>query len=445
MDKILISKAFVVNEGKVCVKDLLIKGKRIEKIENHISEPNVKETINAEGLYLFPGMIDDQVHFREPGLTHKATINSESIAAIAGGVTSYIEMPNTIPQTITVSEFDKKRLVASKTSAANYSFMFGVTNDNYSEIQKLNKNNLPGLKMFLGSSTGQMLVDDYEIINKIFRNIDLVISVHCEDEKIINKNLERAKNKYGSNIPVFEHPNIRSEIACYTSSSNIINLAKKSGTRLHVFHISTEKEISLFDNKTPLDKKKITSEACVHHMWFTDKDYKSKGSFIKWNPAIKKESDKNSIIDGINNDLIDIIASDHAPHTLIEKNNSYLNCPSGGPLVQHTFLALIDLFHQKKLTLEKIVQKACHNPAILFKIKDRGFIREGYFADLVLVDINDQFLVDKNNILYKCGWSPFEGFCFKSSIKKTMLNGKWVYLDGKIVKTDAAMELEFYK
>ena len=445
MNKILISKAFIVNEGKVRVKDVLIKGKRIEKIENHISEPNVKETINAEGLYLFPGMIDDQVHFREPGLTHKASISSESIAAIAGGVTSYIEMPNTIPQTTTIIEYDKKRLIASKNSAANYSFMFGVTNDNYSEILKLNKCNVPGLKMFLGSSTGQMLVDDYEVINKIFKNIDLVISAHCEDEEIINENLEKAKKKYGSNIPVFEHPNIRSEKACYTSSSNIINIAKKSGARLHVFHISTEKEISLFDNKIPLDKKKITSEACIHHMWFSDKDYKSKGNFIKWNPAIKKQSDRNSIVDGINNDLIDIIASDHAPHTLIEKNNSYLNCPSGGPLVQHSILALIDLFHQKKLTLEKIVQKACHNPAILFKIKDRGFIREGYFADLVLVDLNDQFLVNKNNILYKCGWSPFEGFRFKSSIKKTMLNGKWVYLDGKIVNTDAAMEIEFNK
>ena len=323
--------------------------------------------------------------------------------------------------------------------------MFGVTNDNYSEILKLNKCNVPGLKMFLGSSTGQMLVDDYEVINKIFKNIDLVISAHCEDEEIINENLEKAKKKYGSNIPVFEHPNIRSEKACYTSSSNIINIAKKSGARLHVFHISTEKEISLFDNKIPLDKKKITSEACIHHMWFSDKDYKSKGNFIKWNPAIKKQSDRNSIIDGINNDLIDIIASDHAPHTLNEKNNSYLNCPSGGPLVQHSLLALIDLFHQKKLTLEKIVQKACHNPAILFKIIDRGFIREGYFADLVLVDLNDQFLVNKNNILYKCGWSPFEGFRFKSSIKKTMLNGKWVYLDGKITNTDAAMEIEFNK
>ena len=445
MNKILISKAFIVNEGKVRVKDVLIKGKRIEKIENHISEPNVKETINAEGLYLFPGMIDDQVHFREPGLTHKASISSESRAAIAGGVTSYIEMPNTIPQTTTVKEFDKKRLIASRNSAANYSFMFGVTNDNYSEILKLNKCNVPGLKMFLGSSTGQMLVDDYEVINKIFKNIDLVISVHCEDEGIINENLEKAKKKYGSNIPVFEHPNIRSEKACYTSSSNIINIAKKSGARLHVFHISTEKEISLFDNKIPLDKKKITSEACIHHMWFSDKDYKSKGNLIKWNPAIKKDNDRNSIIDGINNDLIDIIASDHAPHTLIEKNNSYLNCPSGGPLVQHSLLALIDLFHQKKLTLEKIVQKTCHNPAILFKIKDRGFIREGYFADLVLVDLNDKFLVNKNNILYKCGWSPFEDFCFKSSIKKTMLNGKWVYLDGKIVNTDAAMEIEFNK
>ena len=443
MNKILISKAFIVNEGKVRVKDVLIKGKRIEKIENHISEPNVKETINAEGLYLFPGMIDDQVHFREPGLTHKASISSESKAAIAGGVTSYIEMPNTIPQTTTIIEYDKKRLIASKNSAANYSFMFGVTNDNYSEILKLNKCNVPGLKMFLGSSTGQMLVDDYEVINKIFKNIDLVISAHCEDEEIINENLEKAKKKYGSNIPVFEHPNIRSEKACYTSSSNIINIAKKSGARLHVFHISTEKEISLFDNKIPLDKKKITSEACIHHMWFSDKDYKSKGNFIKWNPAIKKQSDRNSIIDGINNDLIDIIASDHAPHTLIEKNNSYLNCPSGGPLVQHSLLALIDLFHQKKLTLEKIVQKACHNPAILFKIIDRGFIREGYFADLVLVDLNDQFLVNKKNILYKCGWSPFEGTTFNSRISHTILNGVIVYENENFTNANAAMRLTF--
>ena len=445
MKKILISNAFVVNDGEVFVRDILIKGKRIEKIDNHISESNIKEVINAEGLYLFPGMIDDQVHFREPGLTHKATINSESKAAVAGGVTSYIEMPNTIPQAVTVSEFDKKRLIANKSSVANYSFMFGVTNDNYSEILKLNKDNVPALKMFLGSSTGQMLVDDYDIINKIFRNIDIVIAAHCEDEEIINRNLEIAKIKYGSDIPLFEHPNIRSEKACYTSSSNIVKLAKDSGARLHVFHISTEKEISLFENKVSLDKKKITSEACIHHMWFSDKDYEVKGSFIKWNPAIKKESDRDSIIEGVNNDFIDIIASDHAPHTLIEKNNSYLNCPSGGPLVQHTLLALINLFFQKRISLEKIVEKVCHNPAILFKIKDRGFIREGYFADLVLVDLNDQHLVKKNNIIYKCGWSPFEGVCFKSSIKKTMLNGQWVYLNGEIVNTDAAMELEFYK
>ena len=445
MKKILISKAFVVNEGKVVVRDILIKGKRIERIDDHIYDPNVQETINAEGLHLFPGMIDDQVHFREPGLTHKANIDSESRAAIAGGVTSYIEMPNTIPQTITVNDFDKKRLIANKSSVANYSFMFGVTNNNYSEIIKLNKDKVPALKMFLGSSTGQMLVDDYDLINKIFRNIDLVIAAHCEDEDIINRNLEIAKIKYESDIPHFEHSNIRSEEACYVSSSNIVKLAKSTGARLHVFHVSTGKEISLFENKVSLDKKKITSETCIHHMWFSDNDYDLKGSFIKWNPAIKKKSDRDSIIRAINNDFIDIIASDHAPHTLAEKNNSYLNCPSGGPLVQHTLLALIDLFYAKKISLEKITEKACHNPAILSKIKDRGFIREGFFADLVLIDLNDKYLVNKNNLLYKCGWSPFEGVSFKSSIKKTMLNGQWVYLNGEIVNTDAAMELEFYR
>ncbi len=443
MKKILISNSLVVNEGIIHAKDILIKDKRIEKIGDHISEFNVDEIIDAEGLYLFPGMIDDQVHFREPGLTHKANMDTESKAALAGGVTSFIEMPNTVPQTITINDFNNKRLIAKKSSAANYSFMFGITNNNYTEILKLDKNNVPALKMFLGSSTGQMLVDDYDLINKIFNNIDLVIAAHCEDEEIINKNLDNAIKKYGSKIPVFEHPNIRSEDACYVSSSNIVNLAKKAGARLHVFHISTEKELSLFDNNTPLKKKKITAEACIHHLWFSDKDYDRKGSFIKWNPSIKKISDRDSILEGINIDLIDVIASDHAPHTITEKNNSYLNCPSGGPLVQHSLLALIDLFFEKKLSLEKIVEKVCHNPAILFQVKDRGFIREGYFADLVLIDLKEKHLVQKNNILYKCGWSPFEGISFKSSIKMTMLNGQWVYLNGEIVNTNAAMELKF--
>lgn len=428
--KILIKNATIINEEKKFISDLLIVDTKIFEIKPNIKIQDDFEIIDATGKVLIPGLIDDQVHFREPGLTHKATIKSESKAAIAGGITSFIEMPNTIPQTTTVKELKRKFKIAESSSYANYSFMFGATNSNLEEIKKIDKNEVAALKIFLGSSTGNMLVDDQDILRDIFLNTDLIIVVHSEDEQIINENLEKYKSKYGSNIPFEFHSKIRSEEACLKSTKKIIKLAKETNARLHVFHLSTKSESLLFDNSMPLKDKKITSEVCVHHLWFSDKDYKNKQSLIKWNPSIKTSEDRNGIWDALLNDKIDVIATDHAPHTIKEKSKSYLECPSGGPLVQHALVSMIEHHFNNKISLEKIVTKMCHNPAILFQIKNRGFIRKGYFADLVLVDLNKPWIVDKQNILYKCNWSPFEGQKFNSQVTHTFVNGNLAYNKG---------------
>ena len=443
MGAIKIINGKLVNEGCVEQKDILIYEDRIEKISNSIQTSRDVKVFDASGKYIIPGLIDDQVHFREPGLTHKATIESESKAAIAGGVTSFFEMPNTIPQTTTIKNWEFKNIIASKTSYANYGFMFGGTNNNLDEIKALDEKKVPALKLFLGSSTGNMLINNQKVLKDIFKSTNLVIAVHCEDEDIINKNLIEAKKKYGKNIPMSHHPKIRSEEACFVSSSNAIKLAKETGARLHVFHLSTAKELSLFQNDIPLKQKKITSEVCTHHLWFNSQDYLEKGSKIKWNPAIKTKKDQEALWDGLNQDFIDILATDHAPHTFNEKSTPYLTSPSGGPLVQHTLSALLTCFHQKRITLEKIVEKACHNPAILFEIKDRGYIREGFFADLVIIDLDKYCHVKKSNILYKCGWSPFENITFKGIVEKTFVNGHLAYNKGKISKKSAARALTF--
>ena len=428
--KILIKNATIINEEKKFISDLLIVDTKIFEIKPNIKIQDDFEIIDATGKVLIPGLIDDQVHFREPGLTHKATIKSESKAAIAGGITSFIEMPNTIPQTTTVKELKRKFKIAEASSYANDSFMFGATNSNLEEIKKIDKNEAAALKIFLGSSTGNMLVDDQDILRDIFLNTDLIIVVHSEDEQIINENLEKYKLKYGSNIPFEFHSKIRSEEACLKSTKKIIKLAKETNARLHVFHLSTKSESLLFDNSMPLKDKKITSEVCVHHLWFSDKDYKNKQSLIKWNPSIKTSEDRNGIWDALLNDKIDVIATDHAPHTINEKSKSYLECPSGGPLVQHALVSMIEHHFNNKISLEKIVTKMCHNPAILFQIKNRGFLRKGYFADLVLVNLNKSWTVNKQNILYKCNWSPFEGQKFNSQVTHTFVNGNLAYNKG---------------
>tara|TARA_B100000989_G_scaffold251357_1_gene199352 strand:- start:155 stop:1501 length:1347 start_codon:yes stop_codon:yes gene_type:complete len=441
--KILIRNAKVVNDNQIFDFDLLINGNRIEKIATKIKSSSEMKVFDAEGKYIIPGLIDDQVHFREPGLTYKACIESESKAALAGGITSFLEMPNTEPQTTTKIEWEEKNKKASTTSYANYAFMFGGTNDNLDEILALDTKRVPAVKLFLGSSTGNMLVDNPEVLKSIFNSTKLVIAVHCEDEHTIQRNLKAAQQKYGNEIPISEHPNIRSEEACYLSSSKAVALAKETGARLHVFHVSTARELELFRNDIPFEEKKITAEVCTHHLWFSSDDYLEKGTLIKWNPAVKTKADRAALWDGLNTDLLDVLATDHAPHTELDKNQSYINAPSGGPLVQHALPALLTAFHKGKITLEKIVQKACHNPAILFDVKDRGFLREGYFADLVVIDIDKTFEVVKDDLLYKCGWSPFEGTQFRGVVERTLLNGKWVYKDGIVHSDSAAMELTF--
>ena len=426
----LIKNANIVNENNVFKGDVLIENEIIKQIAAAIEAPENAEIINAEGKYLIPGMIDDQVHFREPGLTHKANIATESKAAIAGGITSFIEMPNTVPQATTQTLLEDKFEIASNTSYANYSFMFGGTNDNLEELLKTDPKNVAGIKLFLGSSTGNMLVDNQEVLEKIFSSTKLLISVHCEDEATIRANTAAYKEKYGDDIPVKYHPIIRSEEACYLSSSKAIELAKKTGARLHVFHLSTEKETHLFRNDIPLEEKQITAEVCVHHLWFTDKDYEAKGTHIKWNPAVKTQKDKDGLWKALLDDRIDVIATDHAPHTLEEKANVYTKAPSGGPLVQHAVTAVLEKVKEGVLPIEKAVEKMCHNPAKLFQVANRGFIREGYFADLVLVDPNSSWEVAKENILYKCGWSPFEGVTFSNKITHTFVNGVLMYNQG---------------
>ena len=438
----LIKNSTIVNEGKIYKADVLIENQKIKKIDSSITI-NVAQTINAAGLYLLPGIIDDQVHFREPGLTHKADIYTESKAAVAGGITSFMEMPNTKPQVLTQKLLEEKFTIASKKSLANYSFFMGASNDNLEEVLKTNPKNVGAIKIFMGSSTGNMLVDNKDILEKIFSKSNMLIAVHCEDESIIQQNITRAKKKFGEDVHVTEHPNIRSEEACYKSSSIAVELAKKHNTRLHVFHISTEKEVALFNNSTKLKNKKITSEVCIHHLWFDENDYKKKGALIKWNPAIKKKSDKDALLKALLDNKIDVIASDHAPHTLQEKSSSYFKSPSGGPLVQHALPAMLELVKQGKISLEKVVEKMCHNPAICFNVEKRGFIRENFFADLVLVNLNAPWEVNKNNILYKCGWSPFEGEIFNSQITHTFVNGHLAYYNGSFDEKYQGMRLTF--
>lgn len=440
----LIKNAKIVNEGTIFNGDILIEGEYIKEIA-HLISPKSPDVLvyDAEGKYILPGVIDDQVHFREPGLTHKGNIETESRAAIAGGITSFIEMPNTIPQATTIENLEDKFEIAAQTSSANYSFMFGGTNDNLEEILKVDTKTVAGLKIFLGSSTGNMLVDDPQVLEKIFKSTDMVISVHCEDEATIRTNLKEHIAEFGDDIPVKYHPIIRSEEACYLSSSQAIALAEKTGARLHVFHLSTGKETNLFSNKIPLKDKKITAEVCIHHLWFSDEDYDKKGTLIKWNPAVKTKGDRDQLWKALLDDRIDVIATDHAPHTKDEKNNVYTSAPSGGPLVQHALPAMLEMYHKEKISLEKIVEKMCHNPAILFQIEKRGYIKEGYFADLVVVDLNNPWTVTKDNILYKCGWSPFEGATFKSRITHTFLNGSLVYHNAKFSATKAAKRLTF--
>nr|MBC7611789.1 dihydroorotase [Pseudopedobacter sp.] len=442
MNAYLIKNATVVNEGKQIVADVYIKNQRIEKIGQSLTVVGAQE-INAEGKYLFPGFIDDQVHFREPGLTHKAEIYTEAKAAVAGGITSFMEMPNTVPNTLTQELLADKYVIGAKKSLANYSFFMGASNDNLEEVLKTDIQNVCGIKVFMGSSTGNMLVDNEKTLEGIFKNAPTLVATHCEDEATVRKNLQIFKDKYGENLTIEMHPLIRNEEACYLSSSFAVDLAKKHGTRLHILHISTGKETFLFQNDIPLKDKKITAEACIHHLWFSDEDYPAKGNFIKWNPAIKTVADRDQILKAVLDNHIDVIATDHAPHTIEEKSQPYSKAPAGGPLVQHAFNALFEMYHQGKISLEKIAEKTAHSLAICFQIKDRGFIREGYFADLTLVDLNSSYTVQKSNILAKCGWSPFEGQKFNSKITHTFVSGHLAYDDGKFDESTLGERLRF--
>ena len=438
----LIKNASIVNEGKIYTSDVLIEDERIKQISKNIDIDADKE-IDASGKYMLPGLIDDQVHFREPGLTYKANIYSESKAAVAGGITSFMEMPNTSPQSLTQALLEEKFQIAEKTSLANFTFFMGVSNNNIDEVLKTNPKTVGALKIFMGSSTGDMLVDDKKILEEIFEKSPMLIAVHCEDEDTIKHNTQLAIEKYGEDIPISEHPNIRSAEACYKSSSIAVELAKKYNTRLHVFHLSTEKELELFDNTIPLSEKRITAEVCIHHLWFNEENYKEKGTYIKWNPAVKKESDRSALFEALLNDKLDVVATDHAPHTIDEKSNTYLKAPSGGPLVQHALAAMLEFYKKGKISLEKIVEKMCHNPAILFQVVERGYIKEGYYADLVLVDLDQTWQVKKDNILYKCNWSPFEGYTFSTKVSHTFVNGNLAYEDGVFNESVKGKRLEF--
>lgn len=441
MKGIVIKNAKIVNEGKIFEGDVLIQDDLIVEVGENISVKPDFKVIDAEGHYLMPGAIDDQVHFREPGLTHKGDIASESRAAVAGGITSFIEQPNTVPNAVTQELLEEKYQIAAQSSYANYGFMMGGTNDNLEEIVKTNPKNVPGLKLFLGSSTGDMLVDSSESLEKIFSSTKLLIAVHSEDETTVKSNLEKFKAEYGDDIPVKFHPVIRSVEACYKSTVRVIDLAKRTGARLHVFHISTAKELDLFTNKIPLEQKQITAEVCIHHLWFSDEDYLTKGNLIKWNPAVKSANDRKALWEALLDGRIDVIATDHAPHTLEEKSKSYVSAPSGGPLVQHAVVAMFEAFHQGKISIEKIVEKMCHNPAKIFKIEKRGFIKPGYYADLVLVNPSQPWTVNRDNILYKCGWSPFDGTNFKSRITHTFVNGQLVYENSKVKEIRAGKRM----
>ena len=431
--EILLKNARMINEGQITEGDLLIKGDRIEQIDTHISPRNGNvRVVDLEGRYLMPGIIDDQVHFREPGLTHKGDITSESRAAIAGGITSYMEQPNTKPAALTQELLEEKYQRAAQVSMANYSFNMGVSEDNIEEVLRTDPKRVAGIKIFMGSSTGNMLVEDEKVLNRLFAEAPTMIITHCEDEATIKANYQAAVEKYGEDIPFDQHGIIRSEEACYKASSYAIELAKKHGSRLHVFHLSTAKETAQFTNKIPLKDKLITSEVCIHHLWFSDEEYAEKGAFIKWNPAVKTAADREGLWKALLDDRIDVIATDHAPHTLEEKQNKYGSAPSGGPLVQHALVAMLENHHRGRISLERIVEKMCHNPAILFRVEERGFLREGYKADLCVFDLSNPWTVNTDNILYKCGWSPFEGNSFRARVIHTFVNGQWVYRNGSI-------------
>lgn len=441
--KILIKNATIVNENKLSESDLLIENDIISRIAKNISEEDADQVIDASGKYLMPGVIDDQVHFREPGLTHKGDIESESRAAVAGGVTSYIEQPNTVPNAVTQELLEEKYQIAAGKSFANYSFSMGGTNDNLEEVLKTNPRNVAAVKLFLGSSTGNMLVDDPDTLEEIFSKVKMPICVHCEDEKTIRENTEEYRKQYGDDIPVKFHHLIRSAEACYLSSSKAVELAKKTGARLHIYHVSTARETELFRNDIPLKEKKITAEVCVHHLWFTNEDYDTKGSLIKWNPAVKTNEDKEGLWKALQDGRIDVIATDHAPHTSEEKDQVYTKCPSGAPLVQHSLVAMLEMHARGRISLEKIVEKMCHNPAIIFEIEKRGFVREGYKADLVLVDPDSKWTVSKDNLLYKCGWSPLEGTEFSAKVTHTFVNGYLAYENGKVTEEKRGERLLF--
>tara|TARA_R110001599_G_scaffold45036_2_gene133539 strand:+ start:17727 stop:19064 length:1338 start_codon:yes stop_codon:yes gene_type:complete len=443
MSSILILNGKLINENNIFEADIFIENGFIQKIDKDLQHLSADEVIDASGQYVLPGLIDDQVHFREPGLTHKAEIYTESRAAVAGGITSFMEMPNTVPNTLTQKLLEDKYQIAAKNSLANYSFFMGASNDNLDEVLKTDPRKVCGVKVFMGSSTGNMLVDNQKTLENIFENSPTLIATHCESEEIIQANIAKAKAQYGEDVPMSEHPIIRSAEACYASSSFAVDLAKKKGARLHILHISTAKELELFRNDIPLKEKKITAEACVHHLWFSDQDYAEKGSFIKWNPAVKAASDRDAILKGVIDNRIDVIATDHAPHTLEEKENSYFKAPSGGPLVQHSLVALLDLYHQGKISLEKIVEKTSHAVSDLFDIDKRGYLREGYHADIAIVNLNTPWQVSRNNVLSKCGWSPFEGHQFKSSVTNTIVSGKRVFSNGEVLNIGSGNRLEF--
>ena len=442
----IIRNATIVNEGRTFTGSVLISGEHIKAVYEgsqfiEVSQPCIE--IDGTGLLLLPGVIDDQVHFRDPGLTQKGDLYTESKAAVAGGVTSYMDMPNTRPQATTIEILEAKYALAATKSLANYSFLMGVTNDNVDELKKVDPRKVAGVKMFMGSSTGNMLVDNQETLNRVFSELSILIVTHCEDEPTIQRNIQHYKELLGEDIPIEYHPLIRSAEACYKSSAYAVELATKYNSRLHVFHLSTAKEMSLFSSDIPLKEKRITAEVCVHHLWFSDKDYAKYGNRIKWNPAIKSETDRQALIDAVNSNKIDVIATDHAPHLMSEKEGSCLTAASGGPLVQHSLVAMMQLVKQGVFTLEKVVDKMCHSPAELFRIKKRGFIRPGYFADLVLVDPNRSWTVTEDNILYKCGWSPFEGTTFDASVLQTWVNGNLAYDNGQFDETIRGKRLLF--
>lgn len=444
MADFLIKGARVVNEGKVKTADVLVRGKHIERVDESFDVKFKVNEIAAEGLHLIPGIIDDQVHFREPGLTHKATIYTEAKAAVAGGVTSFMEMPNVNPLTLTIDLLEEKYAIGARTSLANYSFFMGTGHSNFEELMRVDRNRVCGIKIFMGSSTGDMLVDDPEILERVFRERnDILIATHCEDDRLVKERTAEFVARYGEDIPFECHPEIRNETVCLNSSTYAVQLAKKFNSRLHILHISTADELKLFTNEIPLEDKRITSEVCVHHLWFDKSDYATLGSKIKCNPAIKEAHHKKALFEALLDDRLDIIATDHAPHTKEEKDNKYAKAPAGLPLVQHSLNVMLEFYHQGKISLEKIVEKMCHAPAQCFEVKDRGYIREGYFADLVLVDINHDWKVTPDNILYKCNWSPFEGKTFKGKVLKTFVNGHLAYNEGNFDETIRGERLEF--